>query len=68
MPVSPVANPGSVIKACEAMHPIGRIARPEEAAEVIAFLLTDAASFVTGTAIDVDGGLLALIGGAPKTE
>jgi len=62
------ANPDSVIKACEAMHPINRIAQPEEVAEVVAFLLTDAASFVTGTAIDVDGGLLALLGGAPKTD
>jgi NAD(P)-dependent dehydrogenase (short-subunit alcohol dehydrogenase family) len=61
-------NPDSVIKACEAMHPLGRMARPDEIAEVIAFLLTGAASFVTGTAIDVDGGLLALIGGAPKTD
>jgi NAD(P)-dependent dehydrogenase (short-subunit alcohol dehydrogenase family) len=61
-------DPDSVIKACEAMHPAGRIARPDEIAEVIAFLLTNAASFVTGTAIDVDGGLLAMIGGAPKTD
>jgi NAD(P)-dependent dehydrogenase (short-subunit alcohol dehydrogenase family) len=60
-------NPDSVVKACEEMHPTGRIARPEEIAEVVAFLLTDAASFVTGTEIDVDGGLLAVIGGAPKT-
>ncbi|HKQ78594.1 MAG TPA: glucose 1-dehydrogenase [Blastocatellia bacterium] len=61
-------NPESVVNACEEMHPIGRIARPEEIAEVIAFLLTDAASFVTGTEIDVDGGLLAVIGGAPKAQ
>lgn len=58
-------NPESMIKACEAMHPMGRIADPAEVAEVIAFLLTDAASFVTGAEIDVDGGLLAMIGGAP---
>lgn len=62
------ANPDSVVKNCEAMHPINRIAQPEEIAEVIAFLLTNAASFMTGTAIDVDGGLLSVIGGAPKTE
>jgi NAD(P)-dependent dehydrogenase (short-subunit alcohol dehydrogenase family) len=61
------AHPDSVIQACASMHPIGRLAQPIEVAEVIAFLLTGAASFVTGTAIDVDGGLLALIGGAPKT-
>jgi NAD(P)-dependent dehydrogenase (short-subunit alcohol dehydrogenase family) len=59
-------NPESVIKACEGMHPVSRIARPEEVAEVIAFLLTGAASFVTGTEIDVDGGLLAVIGGSPN--
>jgi NAD(P)-dependent dehydrogenase (short-subunit alcohol dehydrogenase family) len=62
------ARPDSVINACASMHPLGRLAQPEEIAEVIAFLLTGAASFVTGTAIDVDGGLLALIGGAPKTD
>lgn len=61
-------EPDSVVKACEAMHPVGRLAQPAEVAEVIVFLLTDAASFVTGTAIDVDGGLLAVIGGAPKTK
>ena len=60
--------PESVLRACEEMHPLGRIAAPREVAEVIAFLLTDAASFVTGTAIDVDGGVLALVGGAPKTK
>ena len=61
-------NPNSVLQACETMHPVGRIAQPAEVAEVIAFLLTDAASFVTGTAIDVDGGLLSLVGGAPKEK
>ncbi len=59
-------NPESVIAACETMHPIGRIAHPSEIAEVIVFLLTDAASFVTGAEIDVDGGLLAVIGGEPR--
>lgn len=61
-------NPNSVLEACKAMHPIGRISQPTEVAEVIAFLLSDAASFVTGTTIDVDGGVLALVGGAPTTD
>jgi len=38
---------------------IGRIADPSEIAAVIAFLLSDESSFVTGSAIQVDGGLLA---------
>ena len=50
----------------DAMHPIGRRARPEEVAAVIAFLLSDANSFMTGETVRVDGGLLARIPGAPR--
>ena len=61
-------DPQSVIDACEALHPIGRIAQPHEIAEVIAFLLSDQSSFINGESVNVDGGLRALIGGAPKKK
>jgi NAD(P)-dependent dehydrogenase (short-subunit alcohol dehydrogenase family) len=44
------------------MHPLGRVAKPEEVAEVICFLAGPKASFVMGADYRVDGGLLAALG------
>jgi NAD(P)-dependent dehydrogenase (short-subunit alcohol dehydrogenase family) len=40
-------------------HPIGRIGNPEDIANVITFLLSDKASWVTGSVYNVDGGVMA---------
>ena len=44
------------------MHPVGRVATTGEVAEVIAFLASERASFVTGGDYKVDGGMLAALG------
>lgn len=60
-------SPQSVYDACNAMHLLGRIATAEEIAQVVLFLAGPHASFVTGSAYLVDGGLLTRIGGAPRS-
>jgi NAD(P)-dependent dehydrogenase (short-subunit alcohol dehydrogenase family) len=40
-------------------HPIGRVAQPEEVGNLIAFLLSDEAAFITGSEHRIDGGTLA---------
>ena len=48
------------------MHPLGRIGRPAEIAEAVAFLAGDRASFMTGSIITVDGGLMVPLPGSPS--
>lgn len=41
------------------VSPVGRVAQPDDVVDVMTFLLSDAARYVTGTTIPVDGGTLA---------
>lgn len=54
-----LGNDEELIAAARANHPIGRFAQPPEIAAAACWLLSDKASFVTGTAMSVDGGYTA---------
>ena len=56
-------SPEETFHALGQMHAMGRIGQPEEVAKAIAFLASDWASFITGTSLVVDGGLLVPAGG-----
>lgn len=51
-----VDNGREMLASFGSAHPIGRIGKPEEIAETVAFLCSDAASFITGALLAVDGG------------
>lgn len=52
------AMPQKVLDAMTSRTPLGRMGRPEEIAEAYVWLASDAASFVTGTVLSVDGGVV----------
>ncbi|MHC4041755.1 SDR family NAD(P)-dependent oxidoreductase [Bradyrhizobium sp. 23AC] len=49
---------GDALKAMEKSIPMGRVGRPEEIAKAVLWLCSDAASYVTGQSISVDGGFV----------
>lgn len=53
-----MADNPDLAAAMENMHPIGRVGQPREIADVVVFLCSDGASFMTGSQVVVDGGAL----------
>src|SRR6202044_3511444 len=52
------AGQGEALKAIEKIIPMARVGRPEEIADAVLWLCSDAASYVTGQSISVDGGFI----------
>ena len=55
----PKAEVHSALQGFNSLHPIGRVGTPQDVGEVVTFLLSDKASWITGAIWDVDGGVMA---------
>ena len=59
-------NPDAVLEECNEMHLVKRICSSDEVGELITYLASDKAGFITGQAIRIDGGLGITIGGSKR--
>jgi NAD(P)-dependent dehydrogenase (short-subunit alcohol dehydrogenase family) len=59
-------DPQAVLKECDEMHPMKRIAKPEEIAAMVLFLASEHAGFITGQYVRIDGGLGISVGGSKR--
>ena len=54
------AGDNATLEYIKSLHPIGRLAKPDEIANAVVWLCSDEASFVLGQGINVDGGFTAI--------
>jgi len=54
-----IQDSDTALQQVKALHPLGRIAEPEEIAEAVIWLCSDGSAFITGQVINVDGGFTA---------
>lgn len=66
MQIAEYPDPDSIYQEYNDLHALRRMGEPEEVAEVIVFLASSGSSFITGTSVLVDGGMLASFGMAGK--
>ena len=59
-------DPDAVMQECIDMHPLKRVGTPQEVAELILYLASDKASFITGQYVRIDGGLGLSIAGSKR--
>lgn len=55
--INTAPDPQAALQNFIARQPVGRLGQPEEMAEIVAFLLSDSAAYVTGTSFVLDGGI-----------
>lgn len=59
-------DPDAVLQECKDMHPLGRIASPHEIADLVLFLSSPRAGFITGQYYRIDGGLGISVAGSKR--